>query len=65
MSKISNTQIDIEKDLDVVMLMYSFIECGNNYLKTKRSLWQYYKDNPNDNLLNSKSFSFKVKITGN
>ena len=47
------------------MLMYSFIECGNNYLKTKGSLWQYYKDNPNDNLLNSKSFSFKVKITGN
>ena len=65
MRKISNTQIDIEKDLDVVMLTYSFIECGNNYLKTKGSLWQYYKDNPNDNLSNSKSFSFKVKITGN
>ena len=44
--------------------MYVFIECGKNYLKTKGSLWQYYNDNPNDNLLNSKSFSFKAKITG-
>ena len=29
------------------------------------SLWQYYKDEPNDNLANSESFKSKVKITGN
>ena len=28
------------------------------------NLWQYYKDDPDDNLANSKSFKFKVKITG-
>ena len=28
------------------------------------SLWQYYKDEPNDNLANSESFKSKVKLTG-
>ena len=32
--------------------------------KTFRSLWQYYKDDPNDNLANSESFKSKVKTTG-
>ena len=27
-------------------------------------MWQYYTDKPNDNLANSKSFKFKIKITG-
>ena len=46
------------------MPMYSLIEYSDNYLKTSRSLWQYYKDDTNDNLANSKSFKSKVKITG-
>ena len=44
--------------------MYNLIEYSNNYSKTSGSLWQYYKDDPNDNLANSKSFKSKVKITG-
>ena len=28
-------------------------------------LWQYYKDEPNDNFADSESFKSKVKITGN
>ena len=28
-------------------------------------LWQYYKDEPYDNLAYSESFKSKVKITGN
>ena len=44
--------------------MYNLIEYSDNYSKTSRSLWQYYKDDPNDNLANSKSFKSKVKITG-
>ena len=32
--------------------------------KTSGSLWQYYRDEPNNNLANSESFKFKVKITG-
>ena len=46
------------------MPMYSLIEYSDNYLKTSGSLWQYYKDDTNDNLANSKSFKSKVKITG-
>ena len=29
--------------------MYNLIEYSDNYLKTSGSLWQYYRDNPNDN----------------
>ena len=46
------------------MSMYNLIEYSNNYSKTSRTLWQYHKDEPNYNIQNSKSFQFKVKITG-
>ena len=46
------------------MPMYNLIEYSDNYSKTSGSLWQYYKDDPNDNIADSKSFKFKVKITG-
>ena len=45
--------------------MYNLIEYSNNYSKTSGTLWQYYKDEPNDNLANSESIKFKAKITGN
>ena len=34
--------------------MYNLIEYSDNYSKTSESLWQYYKDDPNNNLANSK-----------
>ena len=40
------------------------IEYSHNYSKISGSLWQYYKDEPNDNLANSELFKSKVKITG-
>ena len=46
------------------MPMYNLIEYSDNYSKTSGSLWQYYKDDPNDNIENSESFKFKMKITG-
>ena len=63
-SRINNTDIDTAQDIDIVMPMYNLIEYSDNYSKTSGSLWQYYKDDPNDNLANSKSFKSKVKITG-
>ena len=45
--------------------MYNLIEYGNNYSKTSGSLRQYYKDEPNDNIADSKSFKSKIKITRN
>ena len=64
-SRINNTDIDNAQDIDIVMPMYNLIEYSDNYSKTSGSLWQYYKDDPNDNLANSESFKSKVKITGN
>ena len=55
-SRINNTDIDNAKDIDIVMPMYNLIEYSDNYSKTG-SLWQYYKDDPNNNIAN-------VKITG-
>ena len=43
-SETNNTQIDNAKDIDVVMPMYSLIECSKNYLKLSGSLWYYYID---------------------
>ena len=64
--------IDNDKDIDVVMSMYTLIDYSNNYSKTSGSLWQYYRDEPaftnagtlNDFPGNSASFKFKQKVTG-
>ena len=64
-TEINNAEIDNAKDIDIVMPMYNLIEYSDNYSKTSGSLWQYYKDEPNDNLADSESFKSKIKITGN
>ena len=46
------------------MPMYKLIEYSDNYAKTSGSLWQYYRDEPNDNLADSESLKSKIKITG-
>ena len=73
-SEINDTQIDNAKHIDVIMLMYSLIEYGDNYSKASGSLCQYYRDEPaladDGNIAgfstvdNSVSFKFKQKITG-
>ena len=52
------------KDIDIVMPMYNLIEYSDNYAKTTGSLWQYFRDKPDDNLADSESFKSKIKITG-
>ena len=44
------------------MSMYNLIKCSDNYSKTSESLWQYYKDEPNNNLADSDSIKSKIKI---
>ena len=56
-SEINNTQIDNCKDIDIVMPLYYLPEYSDNYAKTSGSLWQCYKDEPNDNLADSESFN--------
>ena len=63
-SRINNTDADTTRDIDIVMPMYNLIEYSDNYSKTSESLWQYCKDDPNDNMADSESFKSKVKITG-
>ena len=45
-SEINNTQIDNDKDIDVVIPVYNLIEYSNNYSKTSGCLWQCYRDEP-------------------
>ena len=49
-SRINNRDIHNAQDIDIVRLMYNLIEYIDNYSKTSGSLWQYYKDDPNDNI---------------
>ena len=60
-----NKQHRNAKDIVIVMPMYNLIEYSDNYSKTSGSLWQHYKDVPDNNLANPESFKYKVKITGN
>ena len=70
--KIINTLIDNAEDLDIVMPMYNLHEHSKNYRKTTGSLWNYYRDEPNSDVVgninysikNSKSFDYKTSITG-
>ena len=43
------------------MLIYDLIEYSVNYSKISGSLWQYYRDKPNENSTDSESFESKIK----
>ena len=45
--------------------MYNLVEYSDDYSKTSRSLWQYCKNEPNDNLKDPESLKSKIKVTGN
>ena len=49
-------QVDNSKDLDVTMYKYA---------KTSGSLWQYFRDEPDDDITDSKSFKFKSRFLYN
>ena len=55
------------------MPMHNLLVCSKNYTKTKQSLWNYYRDEPNnpavtnynaDPIKNFASFKYKTNITG-
>ena len=64
-SNINNTRIDNAKDIDLVLPTKNLIEYSHNYSKTSGSLRQYIRDEPFDQIGNSKLFEPKIKITGN
>ena len=63
-SRINGTDIDNARDIDIVMPMYNLIEYSDNYSKTSGSLWQYDRNDPNNNIVQSELFKSKIKITG-
>ena len=75
-SKINGKLVENAEDLDVVMPVYNLLEYSKNYQKTSGSMFNYYRDEPNEasgpplvNPVNisirfSKSFDYKTKITG-
>ena len=72
-SKINNVSIDKAEDLDVVMPMHNLLGYSKNYRKTIGSLWNYYRDEPDntpatdynaDPITNSESFKYKSSIAG-
>ena len=75
MTEINNEFIEDADDLDIVMPMYNLLEYSKNYGKSIVSLYNYYRDElsddnnpnnfPNTNLVNSNTFKYKNKITGN
>ena len=75
MAKINNEFIEDADDLDIVIPMYNLLEYSKNYRKTIGSLYNYSRDelsddnNPNNfpdtNVVNSNTFKYKNKITGN
>ena len=76
-SKINNTSIDNAKDLDIVMAMYNLLEYCDKYSMTSGSLWNFYRDEINDDAnenvnnrvnknktITSKYFEYKTKLIG-
>ena len=70
-TKINGELIEDAEDLDILMPMYNLLEYSKNYRKTIGSFYNYYRDelggnaNNNDNTVNSDTFRYKNKITGN
>ena len=74
-TRINGELIEDADDLDIVMPMYNLLEYSKNYRKTIGSLYNYYKDELNDdadnnnfannNVVSSNTFNYKNKIIGN
>ena len=74
-TRINGELIEDANDLDIVIPMYNLLEYSKNYTKTKGSLYNYYRDELSDDaddnnfdnieVVNSNTFKYKNKITGN
>ena len=74
-TRINGELIEDADDLDVVMPMYNLLEYSKNYRKTTGSLYNYYRDelnddadlnnHPNNNAVSSNAFKYKSKLIDN
>ena len=73
--RINGELMEDANDLDIVIPMYNLLEYSKNYTKTIGSLYNYYRDELSDDAddnnfnnikgVNSNTFKYKNKITGN
>ena len=71
-SKINNALNDNAEDLDILMPVCNLLEYSKNYRKTTGSLFNYYRDEPNNgavgninySIKDSKSFGCKTSFAG-
>ena len=66
-TNIDAATVDDNEDLDLIMLIYNFIEYSSNWSRTSGRLWLYSKDKANSNKAieannNFKSFKYKTKL---
>ena len=74
-TRINGELIEDADDLDIVLPIYNLLGYSKNYRKTIGSLYNYYRDELNDdtnlnnfannNVVSSNAFKYKTKITGN
>ena len=74
-TRINGELIEDADDLDIVLPMYNLLEYSKNYRKAIGSLYNYYRDELNDdaynnnfannNVVSSNAFNYKNKIIGN
>ena len=74
-TRVNGELIEDANDLDIVKPMYNLLEYSKNYRKTIGSLYNYYRDELSDDaddnnfdnikVVNSNTFKYKNKITGN
>ena len=73
--RINGELVKDANDLDVVMPMYNLLEYSKNYRKTIGSIYNYYRNeldddadlnnHPNNNVVSSSAFQYKSKLLGN
>ena len=70
--EINDEHVDTTENLDIVMPMYNLIEYSDNYQDSSATLYQYKRDEPQENnvvanltAINSSSFKYKIKLLGN
>ena len=51
--------------MDVVKPIYSLIKCSDNYSNTSGNLYQFFRDEPNNDIIDSESIKFKPKFLDN
>ena len=74
-TRINGELIEDANELDIVIPMYNLLEYSKNYRKATGSLYNYYRDELSDDtddnnfdnikVVNSNTFKYKNKITGN